>query len=88
MTAENGTAAAEQRIAEIVRELKLEKHPEAAGLRRCIRHRYPLPKAAGSGPWRGVSTTCLAGRISLPSMRSIVMSFGIIMKARGCGCMF
>ena len=28
MTAENGTAAAEQRIAEIVRELKLEKHPE------------------------------------------------------------
>ena len=28
MTAENETAAAEQRIAEIVRELKLEKHPE------------------------------------------------------------
>ena len=48
----------------------------------------PLPKAAGSGPWRGVSTICWAGRISLPSMRSIVMSCGIIMKARGCGCMF
>ena len=86
MTAENGTAAAEQRIAEIVRELKLEKHPEGGWFAEV--YTAPVSFAEGSGPWRGVSTICWAGRISLPSMRSIVMSCGIIMKARGCGCMF
>ena len=75
MTAENGTAAAEQRIEEIVRELKLEKHPEGGWFAEV--YTAPISFAEGSGQ-----------RISLPFMRSIVMSFGIIMKAPACGCMF
>ena len=47
MTAENGTAAAEQRIAEIVRELKLEKHPEGGWFAEV--YTAPVSFAEGSG---------------------------------------
>ena len=47
MTAENETAAAEQRIAEIVRELKLEKHPEGGWFAEV--YTAPVSFAEGSG---------------------------------------
>ena len=47
MAAENGTTAAEQRIAEIVRELKLEKHPEGGWFAEV--YTAPVSFAEGSG---------------------------------------
>ena len=85
MTAKNGTAA-EKRVAEIVRELKLEKHPEGGWFAEV--YTAPVSFAEGSGPWRGVSTICWMAQLFRRFIRSIVRNCGIIMKALACGCMF
>ena len=66
MTAENETAAAEQRIAEIVRELKLEKHPEGGWFAEVYTALVSFAEGSGQRALAGSIYYLLGGYLCLP----------------------